>query len=52
MSASDYQQASLRLKKLQLKKTQELEIPKVLVRCVSAEKIYNRYYTLVAKKVR
>jgi nucleolar MIF4G domain-containing protein 1 len=51
MSASDYQDASLRLKKLKLKKAQELEIPKVLIHCVSAEEAYNPYYTLIAKKL-
>jgi nucleolar MIF4G domain-containing protein 1 len=50
MSASDYQDAYLRLMKLKLKKTQEYEIPKVLVHCSGAEKCYNPYYTLIAKK--
>jgi nucleolar MIF4G domain-containing protein 1 len=50
MSASDYQDAYLRLMKLKLKKTQEYEIPKVLIHCAGAEKCYNPYYTLVAKK--
>jgi nucleolar MIF4G domain-containing protein 1 len=51
MSASDYQDAYLRLMKLKLKKVQELEIPKVLVHCSSAEKLYNPYYTLIAKRL-
>lgn len=51
MSASDFQDANLRLRKLKLKKAQELEIPKVLIHCASAEKAYNPYYTLIAKKL-
>jgi nucleolar MIF4G domain-containing protein 1 len=51
MSATDYQDAHLRLMKLKLKKVQEYEIPKVLIHCCGAEKAYNPYYTLVAKKV-
>jgi nucleolar MIF4G domain-containing protein 1 len=37
--------------KLKLKKVQEFEIPKVLIHCSSAEKMYNPYYTLISKKV-
>lgn len=51
MSAIDYQDACVRLKKLNLKKTQEYEISKVLVCCVTTEKYYNPYYTLIAKKL-
>lgn len=51
MSASDYQDAHLRLTKLSLKKKQEYEIPKVLIHCAGAEKSYNPYYTLIAKKL-
>ncbi|TVY87768.1 Suppressor of glycerol defect protein [Lachnellula willkommii] len=51
MSATDYQDAYLRLTKLKLKKVQEYEVPKVLIHCCGAEKAYNPYYTLVAKKV-
>ena len=51
MSASDYQDAHLRLTKLGLKKKQEYEIPKVLIHCAGAEKSYNPYYTLIAKKL-
>jgi nucleolar MIF4G domain-containing protein 1 len=51
MSATDYQDAYLRLTKLKLKKVQEFEIPKVLIHCSGAEKMYNPYYTLIAKKV-
>jgi nucleolar MIF4G domain-containing protein 1 len=51
MSASDCQEAYLRLMKLKLKKVQELEIPKVLIHCLSAEDRYNPYYTLIARKL-
>lgn len=51
MSASDFQDAHLRLLKLRLKRAQEQEIPKVLLRCAGAEQAYNPYYTLVAKKL-
>ncbi|KAG9656041.1 hypothetical protein KCU64_g6136, partial [Aureobasidium melanogenum] len=51
MSASDYQDAHLRLLKLGFKKAQEIEIPRVLVHCAGAESTYNPYYTLIAKKL-
>jgi nucleolar MIF4G domain-containing protein 1 len=51
MSASDFQDAYLRLLKLRLKRSQEPEIPKVLMRCAGAEPTYNPYYTLIAKKL-
>jgi nucleolar MIF4G domain-containing protein 1 len=51
MSATDFQDAYSRLMKLKLKKVQEFEIPKVLIHCSSAEKIYNPYYTLISKKI-
>ncbi|OBT83562.1 hypothetical protein VE02_06941 [Pseudogymnoascus sp. 03VT05] len=51
MSASDFQDAYMRLNKLKLKKSQELEIPKVLIHCSGAEASYNPYYTLIAKKL-
>ena len=51
MSATDYNDAYLRLMKLRLKKAQELEMPKVLIHCAKAEKIYNPYYTLLARKL-
>lgn len=51
MSATDYRDAHLRLLKLRLKKSQELEIPKVLIHCAGAEKTYNPYYTLIARKL-
>ena len=51
MSATDYRDAHLRLLKLHLKKIQEQEIPKVLIHCAGAEKIYNPYYTLIARRL-
>ena len=51
MSASDFEDAHLRLLKLRLKRAQEQEIPKVLMRCAGAETTYNPYYTLIAKKL-
>ena len=51
MSATDYDDAYVRLQKLRLKKKQEQEIPKVLIHCSGAEKSYNPYYTLVARRV-
>lgn len=51
MSATDYKDAHLRLQKLRLKKAQELEIPKVLIHCAGAEKIYNPFYSFVARRV-
>ncbi|KFY01568.1 hypothetical protein O988_02678 [Pseudogymnoascus sp. VKM F-3808] len=51
MSASDFQDAYMRLNKLKLKKAQELEIPKVLIHCSGAEASYNPFYTLIAKKL-
>ena len=49
MSATDYRDAHMRLMKLRLKKSQELEIPRVLVHCASAETVYNPYYTLISR---
>ena len=51
MSATDYNDAYLRLKKFRLKKSQELEIPKVLIHCAKSEKVYNPFYTLLARKI-
>ncbi|KAI1609285.1 hypothetical protein EDD37DRAFT_165249 [Exophiala viscosa] len=51
LSAVDYQDAHIRLLKLRLKRNQEQEIPKVLLRCAAGEKPYNHYYTLVAKRL-
>ncbi|CAD6505059.1 BgTH12-00558 [Blumeria graminis f. sp. triticale] len=51
MSATDYEDAHVRLMKLKLKKIQEYEIPKVLIRCALSESSHNPYYTLLAKKI-
>jgi nucleolar MIF4G domain-containing protein 1 len=50
MSASDYKDAHMRLLKLNLKKSQEMEIPRVIVHCAGCEDTYNPYYTLLAQK--
>ena len=51
MSSSDSNDAYVRLLKLGLKKSQELEIPKVLVHCAGAEKVYNPFYTFLSRRV-
>jgi nucleolar MIF4G domain-containing protein 1 len=50
MSATDFKEAHVRLLKLNLKKAQELEIPRVIVHCAGLEDTYNPYYTLLARK--
>ena len=51
MSATDYNEAYVRLMKLRLKRSQELEIPKVLIHCAGAEKVYNPFYTFLSRRV-
>ncbi|GAD98792.1 conserved hypothetical protein [Paecilomyces variotii No. 5] len=51
MSATDYQDAHVRLLKLRLKRAQELEIPRVLVHCAMEEQAHNPYYTLIARRI-
>ena len=51
MSATDYNDAYIRLMKLRLKRSQELEIPKVLIHCAGAEKVYNPFYTFLSRRV-
>lgn len=51
MSANDKQDAFVRLKKLQLKRVQEFEIPRVLLHCSMEENEYNHYYTLIARGI-
>ena len=48
MSATDYKDARVCLLKLPLRKSQEFEIPRVLIHCAGAEKTYNPYYTLLS----
>lgn len=50
VSSYDYKEACTRLTKLGMKSKQRLEIPRVVVHCVGAEKkYYNRFYTKIAK---
>lgn len=51
MSATDFQDAHVRLLKLRLKRAQEFEIPRVLAHCVMEEEAYNPYYTLIARRI-
>ncbi|RHZ53648.1 MIF4G domain-containing protein [Aspergillus thermomutatus] len=51
MSATDYQDAHVRLLKLRLKRAQEYEIPRVLTHCAMEEEAYNPYYTLIARRL-
>ncbi|GAQ39307.1 suppressor of glycerol defect [Aspergillus tubingensis] len=51
MSATDYQDAHVRLLKLRLKRAQEFEIPRVLTHCAMEEEAHNPYYTLIAKRL-
>lgn len=51
MSATDYKDAHIKLLKLNLKRAQEVEIPRVLLHCAGAERQYNPYYTLIARKL-
>jgi nucleolar MIF4G domain-containing protein 1 len=50
MSSVDCVHAHMRLLKLNLKKKQMDELPRVLVHCVMAEEAFNPYYVLVARK--
>jgi nucleolar MIF4G domain-containing protein 1 len=50
MSASDFKDAQIRLNKLNLKRSQETEIPRVIVHCAGSEETYNPYYTVLARK--
>lgn len=51
MSATDYKDAHIRLLALRLKKSQEGEIPRVLIQCAGSEKSYNPYYTLISRRL-
>ena len=51
ISATDYRDAYTRLLKLHLKRAQEQEIPRVLLRCAGAERSYNPFYTVIAKNL-
>lgn len=51
MSAQDYIDAVTKLDKLALKRSQEREIPRVLVQCAGVEPAWNPYYGILAKKL-
>lgn len=51
MSATDFQDAQVRLLKLRLKRAQEFEIPRVLLHCAMEEEAHNPYYTLIARRI-
>ena len=51
MSSSDYSDAYVRLKKLRLKRLQELEIPKVVLQCSGTEEVYNPFYTSLSRRL-
>ncbi|KAK0713823.1 hypothetical protein B0T26DRAFT_678107 [Lasiosphaeria miniovina] len=51
LSATDYEDAYLRILKLRLNKERQREVPNVIMQCSGAEQQYNPYYTLVAKKL-
>lgn len=51
MSGADFETACDQLRKLHLKSNQKFEIPRVLIRCSGAQKLYNPYYTLVARRL-
>lgn len=49
--AEDYIDALTKIDKLGLKKTQEREVPLVLMLCMEAEPVWNPYYGVLAKKL-
>ena len=51
LSSNDYKDATERLLKLPLNKSQQLEIPQVLLHCAGAEKAYNPFYTFISKQL-
>ena len=51
MSADDYEAAYKRLQKLPLSSSQRTEIPRVLIRCSSAQDEYNPFFTLLARRL-
>jgi nucleolar MIF4G domain-containing protein 1 len=50
MSAVDYKDAQLKLLKLNLTRTQQVEIPRVLLHCVGAAQHYNPFYAVLARQ--
>lgn len=51
MSANDYVDAMTKLDKLALKRSQEREIPRVLIHCTGVEPAWNPYYGILASKL-
>lgn len=51
MSANDYIDAMTKLDKLALKRSQERELPRVLIHCTSVEPAWNPYYGILAAKL-
>ena len=51
LSGDDFNTACDRLRKLPLNAKQRFEIPSVLIRCSGAEREYNPYYTLTARRL-
>ncbi|CUM53778.1 uncharacterized protein AC631_00260 [Debaryomyces fabryi] len=51
MSANDYVDALTKLDKLALKRSQEREIPRVLIHCTGVEPAWNPYYGILASKL-
>jgi len=51
MSADDYETAYKRMQKLRLNSNQKTEIPRVLLRCSSAQENYNPFFTLLARRL-
>jgi nucleolar MIF4G domain-containing protein 1 len=50
VGSEDYLEAFEKLNSLNLKKTQQREIVRVLLHCCLNEKTYNKYYTLLAQR--
>ena len=51
MSSDDYATAHKRLQKLPLSSNQKTEIPRILIRCSSAQGDYNPFFTLLARRL-
>lgn len=51
MSADDYEAAYKGLQRLPLNSSQRTEIPRVLIRCSSAQDEYNPFFTLLARRL-
>ena len=51
LSADDYEAAYKQLRRLPLNSSQRTEIPRVLIRCSSAQNEYNPFFTLLARRL-